>query len=60
FYFNGMLMLLLFTLFYVLTLVAGLLLPALEGLTPYLIVISSILAILPPLILVIFKKEVTR
>jgi hypothetical protein len=58
FYFMGMLILLLLTLFYVLTLVAGMILPSLEGLSPYLILISFVLAVLSPLILGISKKEV--
>ena len=58
FYFTGMLILLFLTLFFVLTLVAGMILPALEGLSPYLILISFVLAVLSPLILGINKKEV--
>lgn len=58
FHFTGMLILLLFTLFYVLTLVAGMILSALEGLSPYLILISFILVILPSIVLVTRRKEV--
>ncbi|NHI84117.1 MAG: hypothetical protein EAX81_07425 [Candidatus Thorarchaeota archaeon] len=58
FHFIGMLVLLCLTLFYVLTLVAGMLIPALEGLTPYLILISFMLAVLPSLFAGLSKREV--
>ncbi|NHJ14198.1 MAG: hypothetical protein EAX95_11010 [Candidatus Thorarchaeota archaeon] len=58
FHFTGMLVLLFFTLFYVLTLIAGMLLPALEGLAPYLILISFALAVVPSLIVGFSRKEV--
>lgn len=58
FHFTGMLLLLLFTLFFVLTLVAGLLLPALTGLAPYLILASFVVAVLPSVILGSANKEV--
>lgn len=58
FHFAGMLLLLLFTLFYVLTFIAGQILPTLEGLSPYLILLSFVLAVAPTLILILGRKEV--
>lgn len=58
FHFSGMLILLLLTLLYVLALVAGQILPALEGITPYLIISSFALAATVPLALALGNKEV--
>lgn len=60
FHFMGMLIVLLFMLLYVLTLVAGQILPALKGLSPYLILLSFVLAVAPALILSVVRKEVVK
>ncbi len=60
FHFAGMLILLLFTLLYVLTLVAGQILPPLEGISPYLILSSFALPAILTVGLALEKGEVVE